>query len=630
MPLDDIRRQLYKPGAEFSDRPTAPTTFLPGERKSVSESPQGPEGAEKKKWYRGIRDFFRPPLSAKHFWVGGIVLFLIVAGVMVSVYLYAQSSFDQNWVALTISGPDGVASGEAVIYRVNCKNSTKIDLNDVQLVLNWPEDSIPDSGQLIEQISIGTLAAGQEKVIEFGGKIIGLKNSQKQLLAKLSYQPVKTSARFENVSTFGSRIISVPLVLTFDMPQRVSNGQQITVSLKYLNDSEFSFDNLFVKVEYPDGFKVSSSYPQPQENVWEIGKLDSKQEGKILITGTIEGERRDAKLFHGYLGVIKDKGFIAYADAVKSAQISLPVLSLEQTVNGVSEYTANSGEDLKYSIKYQNNSTLSIPSVKIVLKFNTEALDFTTLQLGERGSFESAGNSITWDQTNTPELAAVGAGYQGELKFSVKLKDAMPVKAYGDKNFVIYDVVNSGSVNIPLALLDQQVQDTAELTIKVNSKLGLDARGYYQDAFLPNDGPIPPKVGETTSYTIYWCVTNPSNNVEGVRVEAILPSYVEWLNKFKPASTNFQYDNLNRRVVWDIGTLPAATGVLSPAKYVAFQVGLTPSAPQINQVANLINQSLITGKDSFTGVDLRTTDAQIGSDLPDDSTITWDKGRVTQ
>jgi len=216
------------------------------------------------------------------------------------------------------------------------------------------------------------------------------------------------------------------------------------------------------------------------------------------------------------------------------------------------------------------------------------------------------------------------------LKFSVKLKDAMPVKAYGDKNFVIYDVVNSGSVNIPLALLDQQVQDTAELTIKVNSKLGLDARGYYQDAFLPNDGPIPPKVGETTSYTIYWYVTNPSNNVEGVRVEAILPSYVEWLNKFKPASTNFQYDNLNRRVVWDIGTLPAATGVLSPAKYVAFQVGLTPSAPQINQVANLINQSLITGKDSFTGVDLRTTDAQIGSDLPDDSTITWDKGRVTQ
>ncbi len=630
MPLDDIRRQLYKPGAEFGNRPTAPTTFQPGEKKNVFESPQRPEGGEKKKWYSGIRDFFRPPLSAKHFWVGGALLFLIVAGVIISVYLYAQSSFDRNWVAFGISGPNGVASGEEVVYRVDCKNSTKIDLNDAQLVFNWPADSISDSGQLIEQISIGVLAAGQEKVVEFKGKLIGPKNSQKQLSAKLSYQPAKTNARFENVSTFVSRIISVPLVLTFDMPQRVASRQQITISLKYLNDSDSSFDNLFVKVEYPDGFKVSSSYPEPQENVWEIGKLDSKQEGKILVTGIIEGERGDTKLFHGYLGVMKDKNFTAYADAVKSAQISLPVLSLVQTVNGASEYIANPGEELKYAIKYQNNSTLSIPSVKIVLKFNAQALDFTTLQLGETGSFESVGNSITWDQTNTPELAAVGAGYQGELKFSVKVKDAMPVKAYSDKNFVIYDVVNSGSVNIPLALLDQQVQDTKEFSIKVNSKLGLDAKGYYQDTFLPNNGPIPPKVGETTSYTIYWYVTNPSNDVEDVRVEAILPFYVEWLNKFKPVSTNFQYDNLNRRVVWDIGTLPAATGALSPAKYVAFQVGLTPSAPQINQVVNLINQSLITGKDSFTGVDLRTTDAQIGSDLPDDPTITWDKGRVTQ
>jgi hypothetical protein len=178
--------------------------------------------------------------------------------------------------------------------------------------------------------------------------------------------------------------------------------------------------------------------------------------------------------------------------------------------------------------------------------------------------------------------------------------------------------------------MDQQVQDTAELTIKVNSKLGIDAKGYHEDTFLPNSGPIPPKVAQTTTYTIYWYVTNPSNDVENARVEAILPSNVEWLNKFKPASSNFRYDNLNRRIVWDIGTLSAGTGALSPAKYVAFQVGLTPSAPQINQVVTLVNQSVITGKDSFTGVDLKTTDAQIGSDVQDDPTITWDKGRVTQ
>ena len=103
--------------------------------------------------------------------------------------------------------------------------------------------------------------------------------------------------------------------------------------------------------------------------------------------------------------------------------------------------------------------------------------------------------------------------------------------------------------------MDQQVQDTAELTIKVNSKLGIDAKGYHEDTFLPNSGPIPPKVAQTTTYTIYWYVTNPSNDVENARVEAILPSNVEWLNKFKPSSSMSRYPRLSAGSGCRIGNL---------------------------------------------------------------------------
>jgi len=147
---------------------------------------------------------------------------------------------------------------------------------------------------------------------------------------------------------------------------------------------------------------------------------------------------------------------------------------------------------------------------------------------------------------------------------------------------------------------------------------------------LSNSGPIPPKVGETTSYTIYWQVTNASNDAEDIRVEAVLPAHVTWLNKYKPASANLKYDTLNRKITWEIGRLPAGTGVITPVNYIAFQIGLTPSAPQINQVVELIKSSVIKGKDSFTNTNLESSDASINSDLPDDPTMGWEKGRVAQ
>jgi hypothetical protein len=633
MGLEDLQKNLYKPETEFENRPAPSVDFVPG----AGNHPQGPEKqwqyeAPKKNRRANFAAFWKSlfsltSLQKKYFLIGGVILLVLVGALVV--WIYYWTPFDQSKVEFSISGPESVVSGEDVIYIAKIKNTTKISLNDIKLTFYWPENSILEDGsELTSTMDVDNLTAGQEKEIDFKGKIIGEKGSSKEIKASLSYQPEKIKARFEKNASFDTSILAVPLVLNFDMPSKVSNGQQITVALSYINDSDSTFDNLVMKIEYPDGFKVSSVYPQPQENVWQIGTLQARAEGKILLTGTIGGERGDTKTFKGYVGVVKNNNFASYADTIKSLQISLPALSLEQSVNNSGNYIASPGETLNYSIKYHNNSTVGIPAVKITCKFDTKALDFYSFDLKNKGNFDANTDTIMWDQTTAPELGTVNPGQSGELDFSVKVLDNLPVKNYNDKNFAVASVTTIDSSSVPLALMDQQVKDSLDNVTKVNSKLGIAARGYFQDSLLPNSGPIPPKVGQTTTYTIHWEVTNYSNDVDDVKVEAVLPPQVQWVNKYKPESSALTFDNLTKKLTWNIGKLQSGTGYLSPVKYVVFQVALTPSSTQLGQVVDLLKQSTISGKDDYTGVDLTSTAKNVTSDAQDDPTMSWEKGQV--
>ena len=79
-----------------------------------------------------------------------------------------------------------------------------------------------------------------------------------------------------------------------------------------------------------------------------------------------------------------------------------------------------------------------------------------------------------------------------------------------------------------------------------------------------------------------------------------------------------------------MGNWQISTGILTPAQYIAFQIALTPSATQMGQVVEIIKASTISGKDTFTASNLEARDGPISSDLPDDSTMTWEKGRVSE
>lgn len=622
MDLKELKKKIYKPGADFQERLEPPESLQPGQPRRKEESGSWPKTKK-----RGLSPKQRKYLSRSLIWSGAA--FLIIIGLLV---LHSLIVFDQDKVSLSVEGVERIVSGEQIDYLVKYKNETRLELTQIKLTFHYPENSIPqETEDLVQTIDLPNLPAGQSGQTKLPARIIGLKEEAKKAWAEFSYQPAGVSSVFKRQAESSTTIISVPLILDFDLPEKLVDNQSFDFSLKYLNQSEVSFDDLQIQLEYPDGFTFQSADPTPdsEDRIWSVGDLMAGQQDKIFIQGIIQGEERESRTFKAQLGTMIKDEFTVYAQTIKALQISPSPLSVEQTVNGQSEYIASAGEKLDYKIKYQNTTEVGIRNANIVAELKGRALDLTSLDL-ENGSFDGQKQTITWKASNLPDLEFLDAYQSGEINFSVEVQDPLPINNYQDKNFEIINTVTIDSSEVPLSLRDIQIAGQSQSKVKVASQLALQAQGYYYDDSFNNSGPIPPQVGQQTTYTIKWRLVNSANDLSEVQVEAFLPPHVQWLGKVSPGQADLKYHSSSGRLLWEIGSLPAASGILSPVKQVAFQVAITPGLAYLDSYVELIGQSRATGQDNFTDQLVKSFSSIIDTSLPDDPLIVGRDGRVIE
>lgn len=634
MDLEELKKQLYREKSKFEERPEAPEAFEPGRGFEAEKSPSlWQEEPQKTRWF-SLNDKQKKILKFSTWGLLGILI--ILAGFLIWRTFY---SFDKSKVLLEVFGPERIVSGEEVNYIVRYRNKTNVELQNAKLTFIFPEGALPAEDEDIVEIGnskaaikeLDNLSAGQEGQIELKANVVGLKNDIKKAVAKLEYYPANVSSSFENSAEFTSVIFAVSIVLDFNLPEQVVSGQEVSFDLKYLNTSDVFFPNLTLSLEYPEGFILNSSSPSPNKETseWWLPEISPREEGKIAISGTLSGNKNDIKSFKAKIGFKDGETLRLVSEGLASTLVSVSPLTVSLEVNDSRDYLANVGDELRYKVKYKNTTNILFTSVFIVLKFETEALDFATLKI-TKGFFSNIDNSITWNESSLPDLKALSPGEEKTLDVSLKVKENLPISNFNDKNFLINVSAKIDSLNVPIALKGTQLAGVDSLSTKLNSKLILSAKGYFQDSLLPNSGPLPPMVGQQTTYTIYWRVINLANDVDDVVVESYLPSYVHWLGRFEPGNSSVKYDSSTGKISWTLGKLNANTGILSPVRQLAFQVGLVPASNQIGQVVELIKESNISGKDVFTQASISGSARSIQSDLPDDTSVGYEKGRVSQ
>jgi hypothetical protein len=571
-----------------------------------------------------------------------IVIVIIAAiGIAVGAVFWGRYSFSRAKVQIDIETPEDIASGEEVVLTIVYKNNNPVNLNDAYLIIDYPSGTFSSGGKEIyqEQRNLETISRKSQGKEEFKVRFIGQEGTAKNLAVKLNYQPQNITSRFENSFSSRIEINSVLIGINIEGPEKSVAGHEANYFIKYENKTDDDISNLKMELVYSDDFEFKNADPSPEpveeNNVWQINLLRPGESQMINLMGILKGEEGEDKVLTSTIGKIENDIFLQYSQieyitkiAPSPVEVSLKIKKMEE------ECHINPGQELNYEIEFKNNTDVALGELILKLYFQDNIFDFQTLTLGNVGFFDSRKNVIIWSGAEIPALVLLEPGQIDKVNFSIKIKESLPIFTYNDKNFQASVLAEIETLTVPAKFSVPKLSFEQELTCKINTELSLKAKVYYYEPGpgILNTGPIPPRVDYLTTYTVHWQITNTSNDLENVRVTTTLPQGITWSDYYinKVAGSQLYYNERTKEVVWEIDKVPATAGVVLSIYELVFQIGLRPSINQVGERPILINESLVEGKDKFTGIILEDSSPIVNTSLPDDPKTSVYEGRVRE
>jgi len=542
--------------------------------------------------------------------LGAVVL---LVGIVWLTLQIRKSAFTDQQVKISISGPEKVKSGESVSFDIDYQNLNRASLNGAVLYINYSENFKPSGnlqfeseGPSASKFNIGSIAGKSNGKVTIQGKFFGASDALVYLEAKLDYTPSTFNSTFEVKANSSVFISSNPLTIEVDGPQNAATGNAVSYTVKYENTGQEDFNDLKIKADFPDGFSFLNSDPLASQgnNIWYVGTLAAGQSGQVKVNGTVTGARDEQKTTKFSIGEIgSDNAFIPYGEASSVVKIIGSPIVLDETINGQKgDVSVSAGQSLSFKIGYQNTGSIGLRDVIFSIEANSPILDYSRIDMSEgKGEFDAEKKTIIWKASEIPDFKMLAPGAQGEINFSISVKDVIPVSGSKDKNFSFSAIARMDSPDIPTPEGANKVVASNSVNVKLNSKLLASLQGFFNDADISNSGSIPPKVGQESTFTLHLKIADVSNDVTDAKVAMTLAPGVKWKNNFLPKDASMSYNDRTNELDWNVGSLAAGTGVITDPKEVIFQVGITPSQNQVGDFAPLVTQTVFSAKDSFTG-----------------------------
>ncbi len=545
----------------------------------------------------------RKPTEVKPFvkkvFTFAVLFFVATIGIAGFVFLGGVNFISSKNVDIDIVGPTTASVGGVVELGVTIKNGNNSDLDLANFSVQYPSGSRDpqDSGKALSftREELGVIEAGNESVRNIRLVLIGSPGEVKEFKLSVEYKVKGSNATFYKDKIYQITIGDSPLSLEIESPASVTSGESFTTTVNVTLDSTEVLKNVMLRAEYPYGYSVSSASPAAfsENNVWALGDLSPGVTKKVEIRGTLLGENQDERTFRFYVGSSESGGSNAnFKTVILSAQktiaIERPSLALSANFNGdnTATYITSHGIPVSVAVRFGNNLPEKLLNPKLEVRLTGSALNKNSVVVENSGLYNAASSRINWDLKNIQGLSELSPGDNGVVVFSLaSLQDAFITGEIGLQ--FIFSGTPVGT-NSPVS-----VSETRK--IKVASQVTLSAKALYSIGAFENTGPIPPKVGQETTYTVVWTVVNTQADVVNAKVTARLGSGVKWVVGPEVASEMISYNEASNTITWDIKELTARQGTVSPPREVAFQVSIKPVGGQVGTAPTLVNSILFTG-----------------------------------
>jgi len=350
------------------------------------------------------------------FWFFNIIILICISGGIVygAYYYIFGSGSDATAVDFFIVCPDKIIAGEEFFYTINYRNLSKVNIKNVRIELVYPEnfiflDSLPVAQEKNSLWQFDSLVARKSGVIKIKGKIIDEKDAANIILAKATYIQENFSSEFKKEASCSTIIKGIGIDLSFDYLSSVLVGEEneIVVSLKSEENSFLQQFNLVVdplenleiievvgleKEGKKDGSLVIEKI---KPTTWQIrGLSEEEQELKIKykITKKINDEEEINLRFEQEAD--SEQALVFFEEKI-GTEVMKSDLNLTLIINGSkNDQAVNFGDQLNYSITYNNKGETSMKDVVIMAVLESDFLDWTTLKDKNKG--REKGNTLTW------------------------------------------------------------------------------------------------------------------------------------------------------------------------------------------------------------------------------------------
>jgi hypothetical protein len=570
----------------------------------------------------------------KFFW-GTLIFFLATLAVAFWVLFYSTNIVSANNIDLEVKGPTQLRSGEELNLETTVRNRNKVTLRDVSLTITYPAGTV-DSLETIKDLPLWrqpmvNLDPGQSAIVGSRAVIYGAQNSTQKIVLKIEYHIPDSNAIFTKELEYQVLIGSGTIDLSYDLPAETNSGKTFSSDLRLSSNSKSVLRQVSLKIEYPIGFNFQSADPSPTagEQVWYLGDLAPGSVRDIKIVGSLSGQSEELKSFKVIVGLDKAGGTgdisSEYGNLFKTVNLKKDFISVNLNLSGKTALTP--GENLDGSINWANNLPDKVIDGSLELFLSGGALDKRTVE-SSNGFYNSLTNSILWDKTTIPDLGQMNPGDKGLSSFSFTV---LPSSQFSGGNIppIGLRLVFKGT-RVSSDQLSEDVVSETEKSLKIGTLVQFASVGTYFVGPFKNTGPLPPKVGEETTYTITWSITNPTNSVKQARVVGDLPNYVKWLSSVAPIDENVRYDKTSNRVVWDVGTIEPGTTTGLPSRQASFQVSIIPSLSQLGETVDLIKNLSFGGVDSVTGAKTVLSLPFVDTRLATDPSFSYGQEKVVE
>lgn len=547
-----------------------------------------------------------------------LIAFLYAAYWAYGKYSYLLGSSNLENVSLEITGKSQVVAGEEYLYSINYSNKERVALKDVEINVVFPTsfiliDSVPASAVSSSSQNgfwrIDHLAPGESGHIEVKGKIIAPESDTGVVFADMNYHSEKYTTVFKKSASFETIVSDVGIDFSFDNFSSVLVGEESIIKIGYKTKEKNYLKNFRVSMNSLENLVFLPATKDAKPGIWQVNEIKADEqfiEAKFKFKEKINPTEEISLRFE----YSENGQYYPFLEKKINIEVMKSTLNLNIILNGSrGDQGIDFGQTMNYSIVYANKGEVAMKNLVIMGVMEGGLIDWATIKDANKGKIDN--DTITWTKDEIPALAVLDSGQEGTIDFSVNIlaQDKVTDKKINQvKSFAQFNIGGFASTTPEEAKKEEaDNKDTRSNIIisKLNSDVQLDESILYfnSDNIAVGSGPLPPKVGQTTTYKVYWKLNNTLHELNNLTIETTLPEYVTWSGKETVTVGSMRYEPDTRKVIWDIGRLPVSDYKVEGN----FSISITPTEDYFDKIMVLTTGATVKATDTETSTEINKT-----------------------